>query len=36
MKNELGFVWVEGDIHFFILFNPCSLSGHNLVIRPPN
>ena len=34
VKNELGFVWVEGADRFF--FNPCSLFGHNLVMRPPN
>ena len=36
VKNELGFVWVEGAVRFFFLFDPCSLSGHNLAIRPPN
>ena len=36
MKNELGFVWVGGVVHFFFLFDPCSLSSHNLAIRPPN
>ena len=35
MKNELGFVRVEGAIRFFSS-DPCSLSGHNLAIRPPN
>ena len=35
MKNELGFVWVGGAARFFFLFDPCFLSGHNLVIRPP-
>ena len=37
VKNEIGFVWVEGAVrYFFFLFDPCSLFGHNLVIRPPN
>ena len=37
MKNELGFVWVGGAVRFFFyIFDPCSLSGHNLAIRPPN
>ena len=35
LKNELGFVWFGGDIYFFS-FDPCSLFGHNLVIRPLN
>ena len=36
-KNELGFVWVEGAVlFFFFFFDPCSLSSHNMVIRPPN
>ena len=34
VKNELGFVWVEGVVLFF--FHPCSLSGHNLAIRLQN
>ena len=34
VKNELGFVWVGGVVRFF--FDPCSLSSHNLAIRPPN
>ena len=34
VKNELGFVWFEDAIHFFS--DPCSLSNHNLAIRPPN
>ena len=36
MKNELGFVWVGGVVRFFFLFDPCSLSDHNLAIRPSN
>ena len=36
VKNELGFVWVGGAVHFVFLFDPCSLFGHNLAIRPPN
>ena len=35
VKNELGFVWFGGAVHFFSS-DPCSLSGHNLAIRPPN
>ena len=35
MKNELGFVWVEGAVRFFF-FDPCFLPCHNLAIRPPN
>ena len=34
VKKELGFVWFGGAILFF--FDPCSLSDHNLAIRPPN
>ena len=36
VENELGFIWVEGAVRFFFLFNPCSLSGHNMTIRPLN
>ena len=36
MENELGFIWVGGAVRFVFLFNPCSLSGHNMAIRPPN
>ena len=34
MKNELGFLWFE--VLFIFFLDPCSLSGHNLAIRPPN
>ena len=36
MKNKLRFVWLGGVVRFFFLPDPCSLSGHNLAIRPPN
>ena len=36
MKKGLGFVSVGGAVRFFFLFDPCSLYGHNLAIRPPN
>ena len=35
VKNELGFVWFGGAVCLFFP-DPCSLSGHNLAIRPPN
>ena len=34
VKNELRFIWVGGAVFFF--FDPCSLSGYNLAIGPPN
>ena len=34
VKNELGFVWFGGVVHFCLY--PCPLSSHNLAIRPPN
>ena len=34
VKNELGFVWFGGVVHFFS--DPCYLSSHNLAIRPSN
>ena len=33
VKNELGFVWFRGVVHFF---RPFYLSSHNLAIRPSN
>ena len=35
VKNELGFVWFGGAILLFS-FDPCTLFGHNLAIRPSN
>ena len=34
VKIELGFVWVGGAVSLF--FEPCSLSSHNLTLRPLN